>query len=51
MELWQMTEAMSDALQRAEFRLMERAELGAAGETYGALSTIAASMAEAGTDW
>eukprot|EP00913_Durusdinium_trenchii_P012744 g11966.t1 len=38
---------MSDALQRAEFRLMERAELGAAGETYGALSTIAASMAEA----
>ncbi|CAK9111978.1 Sodium-dependent phosphate transport protein 2B [Durusdinium trenchii] len=42
-----MTEAMSDALQRAEFRLMERAELGAAGETYGALSTIAASMAEA----
>jgi hypothetical protein len=43
-----MTEAVADALERAEIRLMERAELGVAGESsMGALGSMAASMAEA----
>jgi len=43
-----MTEAVADALQRAELRLMERAELGVASESsMGALGSMAASMAEA----
>ena len=48
-ELWEMTEAVADALQRAELRLMERAELGVASESsMGALGSMAASMAEVG---
>ena len=44
-----MTEAVADALQRAELRLMERAELGVASESsMGALGSMAASMAEVG---
>ncbi|CAE7334706.1 Ank2 [Symbiodinium sp. KB8] len=47
-ELWCMTEAVADALNRAEMRLMERAEVGVVSENAaGALSSIAASMAEA----
>lgn len=43
-----MTEAVADALERAEIRLMERAELGVAGESsMGALGSMEASMAEA----
>lgn len=45
--MWEMTEAVADALQRAEMRLLERAELGVAGESsLGALGSMAASMAE-----
>lgn len=48
-ELWEMTEAVADALQRAELRLMERAELGVASESsMGALGSMAAFMAEVG---
>lgn len=43
-ELWEMTEAVAGALQRAELRLMERAELGVGAEGVG---SMAASMAEA----
>eukprot|EP00438_Fugacium_kawagutii_P009451 Skav202062 [mRNA] locus=scaffold1138:593531:596650:- [translate_table: standard] len=47
--MWEMTEAVADALQRAEMRLLERAELGVAGESsLGALGSMAASMAEDG---
>ncbi|CAE7220197.1 SLC34A2 [Symbiodinium natans] len=47
-ELWSMSEAVADALNRAEMRLMERAEVGVASENAaGALSSMAASLAEA----
>ena len=40
-ELWEMTEAVADALQRAELRVAERLAAPAAGDSLGALGSMA----------